>query len=345
MFDDPQTRGPTATSADAADSARALVQALGSRLDGTVRRLLAGVSQAALLDVPTHQNVGDSAIHLGTLALLRRAGVRVCYACSIDTYSRETLARQLGDGAILLSGGGSLGDLWPLHQQLRERVLADFPHVPVIQLPQSLHFRDAAALARARTAFAAHRKLTVLLRDHRSLAGARAQFDAPSEMCPDLAFALGPLARTVAPRTRVAWLARQDREAAPHADAGGYATFDWALSRRSPISRAERLGYSFVSAHPSIGPYAHGPLMRLGVAASRQRVKSGCEMLEAGHTVITDRLHGHILSLLLGIPHVVLDNSYGKVRSFYETWTRDAPIVQWAETAADAVRAVEQWSS
>ena len=67
-------------------------------------------------------------------------------------------------------------------------------------------------------------------------------------------------------------------------------------------------------------------------------------MLAAGHTVITDRLHGHILSLLLGIPHVVLDNSYGKVRAFYETWTRDAPIVRWAETAADAVRAVEQWS-
>lgn len=48
---------------------------------------------------------------------------------------------------------------------------------------------------------------------------------------------------------------------------------------------------------------------------------------------------------MLGIPHVVLDNSYGKVRSFYETWTRDAPIVRWADTAAEAVRAVEQWTS
>jgi len=169
------------------------VRTLGERLEHTIRPLLSGATRAALLDVPTHQNVGDSAIHLGTLALLRRAGVRVCYACSIETYSRDTLARRLGDGVILLSGGGSLGDLWPLHQQLREQVLADFPNVRVIQLPQSLHFRDRGALSRARVAFGAHRHLTLLLRDDRSLAAARSHFDAPSEVCPDLAFALGPL--------------------------------------------------------------------------------------------------------------------------------------------------------
>lgn len=322
-----------------------LVHALGERLEHTVRPLLAGVTRAALLDVPTHQNVGDSAIHLGTLALLRRARVRVCYACSIETYSRATLARRLGDGVILLSGGGSLGDLWPLHQQLREQVLADFPDARVIQLPQSLYFTEPAALTRARTAFGAHRRLTLLLRDDRSLAAARHAFDAPSEVCPDLAFALGPLPRPVAPTARVVWLARRDREAAPHAHAGAHPTFDWAAHRGSPLSRVERLGHRVTSSHPRIEPYAHGPLMRLGVIASRERVRGGCAMLAQGDTVITDRLHGHILSLLLGIPHAVLDNSYGKVRSFYETWTRDAPIAQWAETPADAVRTVEQWTS
>ena len=343
MTSHPRVR--TATSTDGARRARSLVRTLGARLEDTVRPLLRGVTRAALLDVPTHQNVGDSAIHLGTLALLRRTGVRVCYACSIETYSRETLARRLGDGVILLSGGGSLGDLWPLHQQLRERVLADFPDVPVIQLPQSLHFRDAAALARARTAFGAHRHLTLLLRDDRSLAAARSAFDAPSEVCPDLAFALGPLPRPFAPRARVVWLARRDREAAPHADAGTHPTFDWAVRRGSPLSRVERLGHRVTSAHPRIEPFTHGPLMRLGVMASRGRVRGGCAMLAAGDTVITDRLHGHILSLLLGIPHAVLDNSYGKVRSFYETWTHDAPIARWAETPADAVRTVQQWMS
>ena len=341
----PQLRVRTATASDAARRACTVVHALGERLERTVRPLLAGVTRAALLDVPTHQNVGDSAIHLGTLALLRRIGVRVCYACSLETYAPATLARRLGDGVILLSGGGNLGDLWPLHQQLRERVLADFPDVPVIQLPQSLHFREPSALARARSAFGAHRRLTLLLRDDRSLAAARSAFDAPSDLCPDLAFALGPLPRPVAPTARVVWLARRDREAAPHAHAGSYPTFDWALRPRSALSRVERFGHTLTSVHPRLEPYAQGPLRGLSIIASRERVRSGCTMLAAGDTVITDRLHGHILSLMLGIPHAVLDNNYGKVRSFYETWTRDAPIVQWAETPAEAVRTVEQWTS
>jgi pyruvyl transferase EpsO len=60
-------------------------------------------------------------------------------------------------------------------------------------------------------------------------------------------------------------------------------------------------------------------------------------MLGAAACVVTDRLHGHILSVLLGIPHVVLDNSYGKVRSFYETWTAQSDLVDWADSPAEAV--------
>jgi len=70
---------------------------------------------------------------------------------------------------------------------------------------------------------------------------------------------------------------------------------------------------------------------------ARQRLRLGCGLLARGRVVITDRLHGHILCLLLGIPHVLLDNSYGKVRQFHDTWTAGAPRVRWAESAADAV--------
>ena len=60
-------------------------------------------------------------------------------------------------------------------------------------------------------------------------------------------------------------------------------------------------------------------------------------MLSKGRAVITDRLHAHILCVLLGIPHVVLDNSYGKVRSFYDTWTSDCDLAYWSDSAAEAL--------
>jgi exopolysaccharide biosynthesis protein PssK len=68
----------------------------------------------------------------------------------------------------------------------------------------------------------------------------------------------------------------------------------------------------------------------------------GCRLLARGKVVVTDRLHGHILSLLLGIPHVLLDNSYGKLRHFHETWTWSMPRVRWVESSAEARAVAEQ---
>ena len=69
---------------------------------------------------------------------------------------------------------------------------------------------------------------------------------------------------------------------------------------------------------------------------ARKRLFRGIRILSNAKVVITDRLHGHILSLLLGIPHVLLDNRIGKNRAFYETWTRDSAITRWANSPAEA---------
>jgi pyruvyl transferase EpsO len=57
--------------------------------------------------------------------------------------------------------------------------------------------------------------------------------------------------------------------------------------------------------------------------------------------VVTDRLHAHILCLLLGIPHAVLDNSYGKLTRFLDAWTGDIAGVHRADSAQHA----ERWAA
>ena len=76
-------------------------------------------------------------------------------------------------------------------------------------------------------------------------------------------------------------------------------------------------------------------------AVARARVARGCRLLSSGRVVITDRLHAHILSLLLGIPHAVLDNTYGKLRRFLDAWTGDAASVYRASSIEDA----ERWAA
>jgi len=63
---------------------------------------------------------------------------------------------------------------------------------------------------------------------------------------------------------------------------------------------------------------------------AQNRLDRGVKLLSSAEFVITDRLHGHILCLLLGIPHIALDNSYGKLSGFISTWTKDCPFVRVA---------------
>ena len=50
----------------------------------------------------------------------------------------------------------------------------------------------------------------------------------------------------------------------------------------------------------------------------------------AGRVVVTAGLDRHILCLLLGIPHLLLGDSYGKLRGFHAAWTHGAPDVRFA---------------
>jgi exopolysaccharide biosynthesis predicted pyruvyltransferase EpsI len=318
---------------------------LSDRIGATLDPMIGGYSDCALVGFPDSSNVGDSAIWLGELAWLRDRGVRVAYRCHERDYDANILAGSSPGGVILLHGGGNLGDLWPRLQRLRERVIQDFPHRAIVQLPQTIHFRDRGALARARDVFDAHPDLTIAVRDTASLDVARREFQCRTVLCPDMAFYLGDLSAPRKTDVDVLWLRRTDLEALPDKDAidgAGTVVTDW-LDARSPVVRQVREAVQpFLRRHPRrlrmLRRYAEATFDY----QARARMNFGCRLLTGGKVVITDRLHGHILSVLLGIPHVVLDNSYGKLRHFHETWTRSMPLVRWAESPAEARAAAEE---
>jgi pyruvyl transferase EpsO len=326
----------------------ALVNARCHELAALLRETLdaeipAGV-RVALLDYPNHENVGDSAIWLGEITYLAQRGVDVVYHCDLRSYD----PRHVPDvDIVLLHGGGNLGDVWLPHQRFRERVLADFADRPILQLPQTIHFGERENLERTRRAFARHPRFTVLTRDARSLAFAREHFDCRSALCPDSAFALGPLARPTAPRVPILWLGRTDHEASGQAVARAGArddvqVVDWiGRARAAPLDVLARAGGELAAAtigrRATLPPRAAQLLWSDWRWLARRRVTAGSALLSRGAVVVTDRLHGHILCLLLGIPHVALDNSYGKLSSFTTTWETLGPDARWAQTAEEAL--------
>jgi exopolysaccharide biosynthesis predicted pyruvyltransferase EpsI len=323
-----------------------LVAELGRRAAETVRPLIRAGAPSALIDFPNHTNLGDSAIWLGQLALLRRLRLpQPSYACDYETYSRARLAARIGDGTILISGGGNFGDLYPHHQKLREAVIADFPHNPIVQLPQSIHFDHSGGLEHAARICDAHRNFTLLVRDLTSLDLARRTFRSQVALCPDMAFGLGALTRHGAPDHDVVFIARRDREilhAGPvPATPPGMLRTDWLREPEALVHRLRRGLQRQAAKYPAV-KWLDWLASRGDEALARHRLMRGVTMLSRGHAVITDRLHAHVLSLLLGIPHCLLDNSYGKVRGCWETWTHGADLTVWCETEAEALERVPE---
>ena len=316
------------------------------RLQGVAAEALRGAggdAPFALLDFPNHANVGDSAIWLGTMAYCRdHRGREPRYVSSIDAFSESRLRAALPEGPVLVHGGGNFGDLWPRHQEFREQLLERFPDREIIQLPQSIHFEDPGRAARTARAIAGHGRFRLFVRDRPSYDFAAAHFDCEVAPCPDMALFLGALDRNP-PEVDVLYLLRTDRERAVQEGVGrtGY-TFrvaDWLVENRT-FMEVEHL-------RSMVREMLRGRWDRLALrtagyeAAARARVLRGCRLLSSGRAVITDRLHAHILSLLLGIPHAVLDNSYGKLGRFLEAWTGDAAGVHRTGSIGDA----EDWAA
>jgi exopolysaccharide biosynthesis predicted pyruvyltransferase EpsI len=322
----------------------AAVERIGSTLSQALDEQIPAGSRVALLDYPNHENVGDSAIWLGELAYLRNRGCRIVYHCDLRSYATAQLARAEPD-LVLLHGGGNLGDLWEPHQLFRQRVLEEHPGRRIVQLPQTIHFLRQEKIAETRRAFSGHPDFTLLVRDSRSLEFAEAELGCPVEACPDSAFALGVLRRG-APRSPVLWLGRTDHEAAAGSGGvpggGDVELADW-IGRASapPVDRATRIGGELLATAagslPVDVPRLQQLLWRTWVRLASNRVEAGVAMLSRGEVVVTDRLHGHILCLLAAIPHVLLDNSYGKLSSYASTWDTLGDDAVWSDSPVDAL--------
>ena len=312
------------------------------RLEARVAEELADLAGQpfALVDFPDHANVGDSAIWLGETTFFRRHHqAEPRYVASISAFSAAALRRAHPEGPILIHGGGNFGDLWPRHQQFRERLMERFPDRRIVQLAQTVHYRNPAAADRTARVIARHGDVRLLVRDETSLEYAAGRFDCPVRLCPDMALCLGPLPRPAEPEVDVLCLMRTDREravAAPGSREGLLVReADWLGEPRLPVYLEALEAMVARLRERSIG--RAGLRLARYDAAAGARVERGCRLLSSGRVVITDRLHAHLLCLLLGIPHGVLDNSYGKLARFLDAWTAGAPSAHRFLSADEAL--------
>lgn len=256
----------------------------------------------------------------------------VRYVSGTYTYDAEALRARCPEGPIVLTGGGNIGDVWPLPHAVRMRVIADFPDRPIIQFPQSVWFTDAAAAKTFGEAVRAHGNVTMFTRDEESHARLREQCGLESILSPDVAFAL-KLRRSSPPGGAIDYLLRTDKETTGSARSSVGAR-DW-YERFTPRAYAATV-FPFVA---RVLPSSTASSM--GYAISERFLRAVTRRLSSASVVVTDRLHAGILCTLLGVPHVVIDNFYGKIHGYYRTWLSElegAWLATSLEEASDIAR-------
>ena len=302
-----------------------------------------------LLDYPSHRNIGDHLIWLGETAYLGgRKDISVHWLSDRFSYSHRSLGRRLPAGAVvLLHGGGNFGDLYPQVQRSRESIVEQFRQYRFIQLPQTISFEPGASVCATAAVLERHPDFTLLARDEQSFEFAREALPCRVELCVDAAFMLGPQSRSAAVDRDIRWIARRDEESvhSPVDLPANVEVFDWTDvdfdSRAWALSHRGRRIWAGVLAGLRAQGVPLGPLGSRLVHAldksSAAHAKAGFHHLSQAEILVTDRLHGHIMAVLLDMPHVVLDSADSKVKNFYETWTCPAACANWADTPEQAL--------
>ena len=305
--------------------------------ESLVARHIARDQPYALLDYPDYNNIGDSAIYAGELAFFdKHVGRAPGFVCTYRGDLNDMGAR-VPEGPIFLQGGGNFGDIWHMHQDFRLAVLKRFPDRRIIQLPQSIHFGDDAALQRTARAISDHGDFVLLVRDRHSFDLAKDRFDCDVQLCPDAAMMMWKLPIQGAAERDDLVMLRQDAEAVDNEARlwlkAHYPVEDWVRdeTRTLPMRIIGKLSRSLPE--PRLAMRLREIFYR---REAKARVMAGVRQLSRGQRIVSDRLHVHLLSCLMRKPHVVLDNSYGKISRYIEAWGQDTLTER--VTSADHLR-------
>lgn len=289
-----------------------------------------------LLDIPNHRNIGDSLIWKGELEYFKT----LKYKClrQFNRYTFKNNHIQSENTVILLHGGGNFGDIYPSSQNFKKEIVSHFPDNRIIIMPQTIFYEEESKKIGDFELFRKHKDLYICVRDIKSYDLISDLF--PKErilLTPDMAFFID-LDKYITKNDveKALFLNRTDAEKVDDKyltllEGQTFDTLDWPTynssnNKLNVLSNyiealdgklSKRLKYV-----PIINRFiddAYGFKNRNNMEL---HIKAGIDFINEYSRVYTTRLHGMILSVLLDKEIVILDNSYGKNRGFYEAWLK-----------------------
>lgn len=223
---------------------------------------------------------------------------------------------------VTVIGGGNMGSLYSDIEALRQLVIRSFPRNRIVCFPQTLDWDDspesAKAIERIVDVYSRHKDLHVFARESVSRDKLSDLFSAHGTVrvgyAPDIVLsttAAGLGADAATPRDGVLLCMREDRERA--ITEGQRQALDAALARTG-------LEVELTDTHAGGSGLSKDHCHRL--------LRDKVDQFRSARLVVTDRLHGMIMSVVAGTPCLVVPNSNHKIQQTYEDWLSDHPLIQ-----------------
>eukprot|EP01111_Echinosteliopsis_oligospora_P003782 TRINITY_DN1594_c0_g1_i1.p1 TRINITY_DN1594_c0_g1~~TRINITY_DN1594_c0_g1_i1.p1 ORF type:complete len:772 (+),score=173.82 TRINITY_DN1594_c0_g1_i1:76-2391(+) len=329
----------TLTNLDDLDSwtSQQVVDNLQNLILQTLTPVFEDFTEVVVMDHPDHKNRGDSAIYVGEIRFLRRLNKKVLYECAhyapdkCDTQHVKEILNE-NSGMVTLHGGGNFGDIWTYMDTKRQGLIKKLaPFYNIFVFPQTVFYYNLTNAKIANELYSEVPSLTFSARDQTSYDILGEHFPTvPRLLCPDMAFMMGMQPRRLA-KVDILWLLRKDKETPFGSKKNDKNYFKNAI----PKEHRNKVSMTFFD-------WEDGDISLKGLDTPTKRaegrVEDALDHLSEGRVVITDRLHAHILCILLDIPHVILDNTYGKIFHFHQQWTSKLENTKMAKTVEEAAQ-------
>ena len=278
---------------------------------------------AYLFGVPTHANIGDSAIVVAEEQFLRKCGyTKVVKITSLEYVNfRGCIKRLLPKNSdIFFPGGGNMGSLWPNEEQWRCQIIEDFKDHPITVFPQTVYYgngKDEQELMDYSVGvYNSAANLTLVAREKKSYDTMRQLYPkCKVYLAPDVVLSMDYITFKQQ-REGILTCFRNDKEKK--------------VSDNSKIELIQKLrsaGYSVFETDTM----ADGPISEKN---REEIVWNKLKQIASARLLITDRLHGMVFAAITGTPCIVFGNNHHKVSGTYE-WLRDLKYIEFANDLSD----------
>lgn len=270
-----------------------------------------------LILTPQHSNLGDHALALSELTILKKQNLYV-----IEITGKELniilkypflLKRLIKNKPIFFNGGGYIGTLWYEAEVMLRKIVKLFSKNKIIIFPQTVYFEDSEygknELKNSVNLYGLKNDMTMMAREKTSFEMLKSSFKNEIILMPDMVLFLKPVVLNCA-RNGVLTIFRNDIEKT--------------MQENEKEQIVEYLFEKYEKVIMSDMNYKNEILL------PRDREKALNEKFKqffSSELVVTDRLHGMIFSVITGTPCIVLNSKSPKVKGVYDWLLKDCPYV------------------